>query len=428
MEAQGKISFWSAVLLSINIIIGAGIFFNPKAMTAIAGNYAFLGWIAVSILLFPIIWSLSKAAAIFPGEGGFYNYCSQGINPTTGFLAHWAYLIGYIGTASTYCTVIREMFASQVGIEFFQHHPHIVNILLIAFVSVLNLAQMSMLAKIQSGGALIKMIPLIAGIILGAFYFGSHGSLFSGGDITRVVSIVSIPMFSFLGFEVCCSIGHLIEGGSQKASQAILTAFFITAALYTLFHIGVMSIMGTENLANLGAVAFPSFLGLSPALTHVAQSAITFFILFSVWNGLYGVFSMNITNIHMLAKKNLIVCSSQLSATNKNDRPVLAILVHALVVLGIVTLIQNSDILMVLTCFGVCLAYILSVLALTLSFIKKGNYPSALFSTLGLGSCSMLMYFGWLQMSKNPVSQIVLVGALLSGLVLYGIQKKIVQA
>ena len=30
MQKNEHISFWSAVLMSINIIIGAGIFFNPQ--------------------------------------------------------------------------------------------------------------------------------------------------------------------------------------------------------------------------------------------------------------------------------------------------------------------------------------------------------------------------------------------------------------
>ena len=100
--------------------------------------------------------------------------------------------------------------------------------------------------------------------------------------------------------------GDMIEGGARQAGRVIVMAFFISMLLYTLFHVGLMYIMGVDNLAKFGADAFPQFLGFSPAVTSIMQSMVAFFILFSVFNAFYGVSSMNISNIFSLAKKRNI--------------------------------------------------------------------------------------------------------------------------
>ena len=68
-----KISFMAAVLMNINIIVGAGIYMWPGPMTKQAGGMSFLGWPLAGLLLLPIVLTIAQAARIFPGEGGFYN-------------------------------------------------------------------------------------------------------------------------------------------------------------------------------------------------------------------------------------------------------------------------------------------------------------------------------------------------------------------
>src|SRR3989304_7008542 len=127
MKEEGKISFAAAVLMSINIIVGAGIFFAPPEMTAAAGTSSFLGWPLTALLMFPVIWGIAQASRLFPGEGGFYNYCATGINPTFGFIAQWAYLLGYMGTAGTIITVLREGLIKTVGLSTIGEYPFLFN-------------------------------------------------------------------------------------------------------------------------------------------------------------------------------------------------------------------------------------------------------------------------------------------------------------
>ncbi len=418
MKVAKKISFWSAVLMSINIIVGAGIFFNPQSVTHVAGSFGFLIWPLLGLLLFPVIWSLAQATTVFPGEGGFYNYCATAFNPTAGFLAHWAYLVGYIGTAATFCAAIKWLLVTQTNMHMVEDYPILVNFLLVLLVSALNMMQLNLVTKLQSGAALIKMIPLVFVIALAAFYWGPHLS-FNSGDLNNLCSAIGLAIFSFLGFEVCCSISGMIEGGAKKASKAILTAFFIAMTAYMLYHLGLLYIMGVNKLADHGPVAFPQFLGFSSGVTNILQTLITFFIFFSVANALYGVFLMNVTNLHALAKRNLITGSSALSIVNAYDRPTVAIAVHGLAVFLLVTFVPSLTVLMALTSTGVCLAFFMTVLALFSTYYRQKNHTQLAITALAFCSCAVMIYYGWLEICKDPVSRVVLFVGLVGGFVMY---------
>src|SRR3989338_2739697 len=131
MSETGKISFWTAVLMSINIIVGGGIFAGPQSMAAIAGNLSFSAWFLAAVLVFPIVWGVSRAAYLFPGAGGFYNYCKTGIGPDFGFLAQSAFLLGYImGTTSAMTFLLRSALATRLGFSFAAEHPYATHALL----------------------------------------------------------------------------------------------------------------------------------------------------------------------------------------------------------------------------------------------------------------------------------------------------------
>jgi len=420
-----KISFWSAVLMSINIIVGAGIYFNPGPMAAIAGGFSFLGWILVGLVLYPIIWSLSQAVQVFPGEGGFYNYCKTGINDTAGFLANWAYILGYTGTAGVYCLFIKDLLVKQAGLTFIHEYSVLVNVVLIGIFLLLNLIKVDLIAKLQSAAAIVKVIPLVFVIAVCAFYFGPHVTYVSS-DIANLGYTLPVAIFAFFGFETCCSMSGMIEGGAKAAGRVIIAAFLISMVLYTLFHIGLTYIMGVDQLAQFGPVGFPKFLGFGESITSIMQSMIAFFIIFSACNAFYGVSSMNIGNIFCLAKKNVLFGSSSLSKTNANQRPIMAILVYGLGLFGLVTFIPNMLVMTALTGLGICSAFTMTVVALMLTFFKKQDYVRFAMSIIALVSCAIFLYFSWMLIGQDNMTRLmnaspVLVGALV-GFAMYKVQ------
>jgi amino acid transporter len=420
MKEEGKISYFAAVLMSINIMVGAGIIYAVAPMTASAGDISFLSWPLISLLLFPVIWSIAQASHLFPGEGGVYHYCSSGINKTVGFLAHWASFLGYLAVLASLATVLRSGIANSTGLSILTEYPIIFNVVVVILYTAINLISVEKISKIQSVATLLKITPILSVIALFAFYV--HPNLqFSLKDLTHLGVTVSTGLFAFWGFESCCGIGGLLKDGPKKVGSVILTGFFITTTLYCLFHMGALYIMGSENLALHGAIAFPRFLGISQPLAVALELALTFSVLFSWANSILGVSLANITNLDFLARKKLIVGSSCLSKVNRNQRPVYVALLHGVIFFVMISVTSNTDILFALTNLGVLTSLVLTISAVFLAHLKHKNYIQLAITLLAFFSSAVVGYYS-LSKIGSVVNVIPLIFGIIFGLIIYKIQ------
>jgi Amino acid transporters len=416
-----KISFCAAVLMSINIMVGAGIFVAVGPMTEIAGNLSFLGWSLTGLLLFPIILGLSKASHIFSGEGGFYHYCSSGISPLVGVIAHWVYIFGYMGAAASLSTVLRNGLSELSGNVFIENYPFVFNLALVSFYTLINLISVGKISKLQSVGTLLKITPIVGVIFLMAFYY-TPDLEFNLSGLNNISMTFSTAIFAYMGFEACCSIGGILRDGPQKVGSVVLTAFFVTMSLYTLFHLGLLYIMGGENLATYGALGFPYFLGLSPTVGAAVQIGVSFAILFSWANSILSMSLGNITNIYTLAKNRLILAGQFLSKVNSHQRPVYIALVYGIALFVYITVVKDVEVLFALTNLCVGIAISLTMVAVFLTLLRQKKYQQLVIPFLSFGSCAVWIYYSCLKI-PNVFYVVPLAIGLIIGVVMFEIQK-----
>lgn len=419
-SGQGKISFFAAVLMSINIMVGAGILYAVGSMTSSTGSISFMGWPLVGLLLFPVVWGISKAAQLFPGEGGFYHYCATGLSPIAGFIAQWGFFLGYLGTASSLATVLRDGIAKNAGFPFIHEYPAIFNAILVSFFVLINLIPVEKLSRIQSIGTLLKITPILIAIALLGFYFDINLS-FDVSQLTTVGMTVSTVLFSFWGFETCCSIGGLLKDGPKRVGSVILVGFFSTMALYFFFHLGVLYIMGEKNLATYGAIEFPRFLGLSPALQLILQVGVSSAILFSWANSILGVSLANISNLSTLAERKVFLGYKALTDLNRYQRPHYAAVTYGLIFFALITSIHDIEILFSLTSLGILTAMSLTLLAVLKKQYQLKNTFQILISLISCTCCAILIYYSAIKL-PNFLYAMPLLGGMTVGLILYKLQ------
>ncbi len=417
MQAQGKISFVAAVLMNINVIVGVGIYFLPQAMVQLAGSFSFLGWIAAGLLLFPVVWTVATAARIFPGTGGFYNYCATGIGPVYGFVALWAYFLGFLAVVAAQLTFLKNLLHDNAGMSIIEAMPIIVNLVLIGTIAILNLLDVRLISKIQSLATVLKLLPLIGVIGVFAFYWNS-GLTYSMPDLAGVGMTLPMALFGYWGFESCTSTSHMIEGGSSKASSVLLTAFFISVSLYCLFHFGITHIMGTDAIAAQGAVGFVNYLGLSDSAHSFANMAIVGILILALFNAAYGVTLANVSNLFNIASKNHVVGARTLRKVNRFDRPGLVILLQAVFVFCLMTFVSAEQILVALSNFGLITANVLTTYAvLKMQRKQKVSLLAKIITYLSLVSCAVLVYFSWRQIGATHSLRLLYAAPFIFGIV-----------
>ena len=408
MKEQGKIPFMTAVLMNINVIVGVGIYFTPQMMIPYAGAFSFLGWVAAGLLLLPIVWTVATAARFFPGTGGFYNYGTSGLNSTAGFVALWAYMLGFLATAATQLMFLKNLMVNNAGMSIVGAMPVLANLVLVAVIKGLNLFDVRLISKIQGFVTVLKLLPMICAILLFAFYW--NGSLvYQPSHLAGVSSIVPMALFGYWGFESCTSTSHLIKGGSSKASGVMLTAFFVSMSLYALFHFAVTHIMGTEGIAALGAVGFTQFLGITnPQTAALVGGAVVVALMLALFNAVYGVSLGNGANMFSLAEKNHLIGSKLLTKVNGVDRPYMVVAAQALIVFLLMTFVAQELVLLGLANFGLITAMFVTVLAVLKTQIKQGvGYFNQAISYIALAACFVLVYYTWFKLGVDHSERLV---------------------
>ena len=397
MTKDHKISLTTAILMNINMMVGVGAFFGPQLMSQKAGYASFLGWPIVAIIFFPIVFSIATMARIFPGSGSFYSYSKKVINQATGFMSGWMFFLGYAGVAALQTICLQDIVLQYIPAL----SPILFKILYVVIISSIALLRFPTIGRIQNIGTAFKLLPIIFVLSVFAIYWNPSLSI-NPHDLRNIFATLPVALFGFWGFECCCTISHLIKGDKKNASRAILIAFFITMTIYTLFHLGLVHIMGVKNLATLGSEDFVQFLLLRSA---TVQKILTLFVTGSVMlayaNSTLAVFVANSSTLHAMADENLLPQSKKLAVLNKNLRPIGATIAQSALAFAFATAINNKFALTAISNLGVLFSFFLTLIALFLLQKRARTYAPILITALAFISWFSLSYFSWMSIGQT---------------------------
>ena len=245
-----KISLIAAILINMNIMIGAGIYISPPQMAGIAGEYSFWGWVVSAFVFLPVVISLSYLSRLYPGEGGIYSYAKRMFGPFVGFLGGWSYFLGFVGAEALQVTVLRQSFYNSFQYSWLQEYPWIFNGLLLSFLFGLCTFSIRQLAVLQNGLTCLKILPFVVVIslffifpTLGDGQMGITAAKDSSLSLMSILRVTPLAMFGFWGFEACSNISHRIRGNKRNASYAIVISFLLVSLIYSCFHYELLNLV-----------------------------------------------------------------------------------------------------------------------------------------------------------------------------------------
>ena len=426
---EHKISLLTAILMNINIMVGVGIFFGPPLMASKAGFASFLGWPLVALIFVPVVLSIAAIARIFPGAGSFYTYSKKIIGPTAGFISGWTFFLGYIGVTALMTIVLRGIVFEILKSNFnFTMNPVLFNAIFIAAVSTLSLVSLEWVGKIQNVGTFFKVLPLI--LVLAIFIFHWNPSFtITKANLIGLPGVLPIAIFGYWGFECCCAISHLIKGKQGSASTAILAAFAITTTIYTLFHFGLLHIMGSENLIAHGSEDVARFINLPiPALKGILFISIKLAMVIAFINSVFSITTANSSTLRTMASEGLFPFSKQLSLMNKNQRPWVSIFAQGFIAFSVATFITNQNHLVSFTNLGILVAFFFTHIALLIIQKKEKSYKQMIITGLAFISLAIFTYFSWMGMgathAERTVSLLPLIVMFVLGMAMFVTRKR----
>lgn len=413
-----KLSLPTAILININIMLGAGIFINTSTLASRAGLLGAFMYVIVGILMLPLILSIAQMLKLHPA-GGFYTFAQKEINPFMGFLSGWSYFTSKIASSMLMIHVSVTLMQS-IFLVLNDVHPFFLDFLIVCLFTALNLLNIKAGSTIQKVFIGFKTFPIFFAILTGIFLLQPDN--FSLKHVVWEGLNTSLPLviYAVIGFEAACSMSSKIKDAQKNAPLAVLISFGVVILIATLYQAIFYGALGEELAACAGHCdTFPALLnrifGNTP-FAHKFEGVLHLAIATSTLGAAYGIIFSNSWNLHILAQNNHVWFAKFFTKFNGNAIPFACVIVEGLLCLTYLTVSQGVLVpLQQIGALGCVTAYTFSVGALL--YATKNNPASTIspwVPRLGLVSCAILLTACIRSFFINGMSSLIIYAILLA--------------
>lgn len=406
------------IAITINTIIGAGIFGLPSKVNALIGSYSLFAFIACAVIIAFLVICFAEVSSRFEATGGSYLYANEAFGSVVGFEVGWLYWIVRITTFAANCNLLL----AYLGFFYPTANQGSIRIILVSLIVLIMFAvnfvgvrQSAIFTNIFTVG---KLIPLVVFIAVGLFFIQPQNFNFSVvPESGAFSSAVLILIYAFVGFEVAAIPAGEVKDPQRNVPIALLTALGIVAVLYILIQ--VVSIGTLPELADSQrplADAADKFLG------YFGASFITIGALISITGNLNSGFLTTSRIPYAMAEQDEL--PKVLAKTHRKFKtPHISLILTAIVIL--IFTIQTSFIAaLTISTITRLIVYATTCAALPVFRFRK-DAPEAKFKIpFGIiASVLSLLLTAWLLLSvkMEEVKTILIVIAI--GILIYFVQK-----
>ena len=391
-----KLSLPMAILININIMLGAGIFINTPELAKQAGVLGAFNYLLVGLLMLPLILSIAELLKLHPA-GGFYAFAQKEINPFSGFLSGWSYFTSKLASAMVMThvsvTLLQQLFPALRIV-----HPFVFDTAIICCFVALNTLNIKAGSTIQKMFISFKTVPIFFAITSGIFLL--NGDNFATAHMLWAGIPTSLPLviYAVIGFEAACSVSNKIKNAEKNAPLAVLISFGIVVCIAFLYQLFFYGALGTtlQNVADYRG-AFPALLQTllphSPVLAFKLQGILHIAIASSTLGAAYGIMFSNCWNLYTLAQNKHVLFPAVFTTFNRHFIPVACVVVEGLLCLVYLAVSQGNTVpLQQIGALGCVIAYCFSAYSLLRAKQRDASIAlHILVPVLGLGSCAILL-------------------------------------
>lgn len=244
METR-ELGFWMCTALVIGNMIGMGIFMQPAALAPFGLN-ALTGWVAVIAGCGCLAIVFAALARRLPQAAGPFGYVRATLGEPVAFAQLWCYWISVWVTNAALAVAIVGYFVTVFPIA----QKVSTATLSIAFMWIfvgINLLGVKSGGRVQVITSLLKLVPLILVIVVGAVSILSGPSAFTPNlpttpiDLSASTSAATIALFAMLGFESAAVAAGRVKDPERTVPRATLIGTLFVATIYvTVVLIGML--------------------------------------------------------------------------------------------------------------------------------------------------------------------------------------------
>jgi len=229
---------WDLVAITINGIIGAGIFGLPAKVFSLIGSYSLIAFVVCAIVVTLVILCFAEVGSRFKETGGPYLYAREAFGPTAAFEIGWLMWLARLTAFAANCNLL----INYLGYFWPQATTTLWRAFIIVFVVVvlagINLVGVRQAAIVSNCFTIGKLIPILIFITAGLFFLNPHAYALGPRPPTTAFSqSVLLLIYAFTGFEMAAIPVGEVRDPQRYLPRALIIAIGVVAFLYILIQI-----------------------------------------------------------------------------------------------------------------------------------------------------------------------------------------------
>ncbi len=252
--SKKKMGFWSIVLLTINSIIGTGIFLSPGAVAQQAGTKAALIYLVAAVFTAVLAITFASAAKYVAKSGSSYAYAKAAYGKTVGqYVGITRFMAASIAWGAMGTFVVKQVLG-LVGIDISNKTMTIGFLILIGVLLLINIIGTRLVTFISDVSTIGKVAALVITIVAGVvilivtkeIHINEINTLMNDDGkplvpimtTTVFVEAVLLAFYAFTGFEAVASGSQDMENPEVNLPKAIPLAI----AVITVIYVGIIMV------------------------------------------------------------------------------------------------------------------------------------------------------------------------------------------
>jgi basic amino acid/polyamine antiporter, APA family len=229
---------WDLVAITINGIIGAGIFGLPSRVYALIGTYSLIAFVACALVVALIILCFAEVSSRFDDTGGPYLYAREAFQPAVAFEVGWLIWLARITAFAANCNLLINYLSYFWLPATTPLWRASIIVLVVAVLAVINLLGIRQAAIVSNAFTIGKLVPIIIFIAAGLFFLNPQafelGPSPTTGDFSKSVLLL---VYAFTGFEMATIPAGEVRDPQRSLPRALLIAILVVAILYILIQV-----------------------------------------------------------------------------------------------------------------------------------------------------------------------------------------------
>ena len=378
-----KIGLSTATIVSMNAMIGAGIFALPAALASNVGPAGILAYLFVVASVWFMGLSLARVAHLFPDTSSFYAYVKPWAGHLGGTIATISYFLGLL-----FGMALQTQNASLYLHAFIPLSPTVLGIIILTTLVLLNMFGIALSRLGQRALIACTIFPLIAIILICLTHFDlANLTPFAPYGIRNVLAATRIVIFGFFGFECASLLSSSIKNPARNVPRALTYSIAIVGTLYFLFVASIILSVPQSFFEGTSCPlltdALRAVMPGNTLLIGAVHVAILSAILGTVHSQIWSSNSLLSTLTELLAKHSKL----PFRLTQQQCAPILGILIFL-----IFALVKNQMLFFGFAALFVVSTYIASMITL-LTIRQEWSSGRNLRTLIGLATAGTILYF-----------------------------------